>query len=79
MLYRNRVVDREPTYQLILPAKYYQIALESLHAENVHFGVEKTLDLVRRRFYWVDMNRDVKHFVGTCGRCLRRTDVPTPR
>lgn len=79
VLYRKRIVDGQLTYQLVLPAKHRGIVLESLHTKHGHFGIDKTLDLVRRRFFWVHMINDVKHFVGTCGRCLRRKGAPNPQ
>jgi hypothetical protein len=36
-----------------------------------HFGVLKTLDLVRRHFYWPHMSSDVRHFIRECDMCCR--------
>lgn len=77
ILYRKRMTLEEEVKQLVLPPRYYTFALGQLHNQNGHMGVDKTLDAIRRRFYWVHMVRDVKHHVGTCDRCLRRKGVPT--
>ena len=79
VLYRKRVVDGQLTHQLVLPAKHRCLVLESLHTKHGHFGIDKTLDLIRRRFFWVHMIKDVKYFVSTCGRCLRRKGAPNPQ
>ncbi len=52
VLYRKRMNTGEPLYQLVLPQKYREVALEALHDLVGHMGVELTLDLVRTRFYW---------------------------
>uniref|UniRef100_A0A3P9JPF0 Gypsy retrotransposon integrase-like protein 1 n=1 Tax=Oryzias latipes TaxID=8090 RepID=A0A3P9JPF0_ORYLA len=37
-----------------------------------HMGIERTLDLVRQRFFWPKMAVDVENTIKTCGRCVRR-------
>ncbi|RXN19589.1 Retrovirus-related Pol polyprotein from transposon 412 [Labeo rohita] len=39
-------------------------------------GIDRTLDLVRARFYWPKMVKDVERKVRTCGRCVRRKARP---
>lgn len=36
-----------------------------------HFGVEKTLESVNRRFWWPTLRRDVQLYCGTCPTCQR--------
>ena len=31
-----------------------------------HFGLDKTLELVRRYYYWPKLHNDVRNFVETC-------------
>ncbi|PIK51409.1 hypothetical protein BSL78_11686 [Apostichopus japonicus] len=38
--------------QLLLPTKYKDTVLKGLHNDMGHIGVERTLDLIRQRFYW---------------------------
>lgn len=38
-------------------------------------GVERTLDLVRARFYWPKMSVDVENKIKTCNRCIRRKSL----
>lgn len=72
VLYRKRMNRGEPFYQLVLPQKYKEVVLEALHDSVGHMGVERTLDLVRTRFYWPRMSLDVETKVSTCERCVRR-------
>ncbi|KAL1258008.1 hypothetical protein QQF64_011252 [Cirrhinus molitorella] len=41
-----------------------------------HMGVDRTLYLVRSRFYWPKMSADVEKKVKTCERCVKRKAVP---
>ena len=36
-----------------------------------HFGLDKTLELVRRYYYWLKLQTDVRNFVETCMICQR--------
>ncbi|XP_038124076.1 uncharacterized protein LOC119771905 isoform X2 [Cyprinodon tularosa] len=41
-----------------------------------HLGIDRTLDLVRTRFYWPRMATDIEQKVKTCDRCIRRKTPP---
>jgi transposase InsO family protein len=36
-----------------------------------HFGVSKTLEIMRRKYFWQAMRRDVREYVKTCAICQR--------
>ena len=36
-----------------------------------HLGYERTLELIRERFYWPQMNDELKHFVGKICKCVK--------
>ncbi|XP_076745452.1 retrovirus-related Pol polyprotein from transposon opus [Maylandia zebra] len=76
VLYRRRQERSQKTYQLVLPAELRNTVLTSLHDHMGHMGVDRTLDLVRSRFYWPRMALDVERKVKTCGRCVRRKARP---
>lgn len=56
--------------QLVLPEKLRPMVLECLHDRMGHMGIERTLDLVRSRFYWPRMAVDVEKKVRTCNQCV---------
>ena len=56
-------------HQLILPIEYRAQAMAMLHDENGHQGVERTVALVRERFYWGTMLHDVHSLVKNCQHC----------
>lgn len=41
-----------------------------------HLGVEKTVELIRDRFYWPKMGAEVAQYVKSCGRCVARKTAP---
>ncbi|XP_037831364.1 uncharacterized protein LOC119616983 isoform X3 [Kryptolebias marmoratus] len=72
ILYRRRHDGDNLIYQLFLPPKLRPAVLKSLHHDMGHMGIERTIDLVRQRFFWPKMTSEVETFVKTCGRCIRR-------
>lgn len=70
ILYRVTQVDGEERRQLVLPGRYRDLALTGLHDDVGHMGRDRTLVLVRERFFWPRMTRDVDLRVKGCRRCL---------
>jgi hypothetical protein len=67
--------------QVVLPQEFEfrRRVFKELHEDMGHLGSERVLALVRERFYWPYMRRDIEHFVThVCG-CLRqkRPNLPT--
>ena len=52
ILYRTTVLNGVETEQLVLPVRYRSIVLQHLHDDVGHQGRDRTLSLVRARFYW---------------------------
>lgn len=76
VLYRKRQDGAQFQYQLVLPDTLRSLALKSLHDDMGHMGTERTLDLVRKRFYWPKMSAEVEKKIKTCNRCIRRKTMP---
>lgn len=74
VLYRKR--QNYGTYQLVLPATLRDMVLKSPHDDMGHLGIERTLDLVRSRFFWPEMSQAVEERIETCERCVRRKTTP---
>jgi hypothetical protein len=76
ILYRVSNMNSETTYQLVLPVDYREVVLKGLHDDAGHQGRDRTLYLVKSRFYWPGVNKDVENKVSTCPNCiLRKTKV----
>ncbi len=58
--------------QLVLPKEYRQTVFNELHKEMGHIGVERTVNLIRDRFYWARMQGDTEHFIANECECLMR-------
>ena len=72
VLYRKQQREGQEVNQLILPKEYRKTALEGLHDNAGHLGVQKTLSLVRDCFFWPKMARDVETHGKSCERCIKR-------
>ena len=57
ILYRSTVLNGVATKQLVLPARFHSIVLQHLHDDFGHQGRDRTLSLVRARFYWPGLVR----------------------
>ena len=76
VLYRKRQEGAQTHHQLVLPEDLRPLVLKSLHDDMGHMGVERTLDLARKRFYWPKMSAEVETKIKTCDRCIRRKVLP---
>lgn len=76
VLYRRRQEDEHLSFQLVLPEALRPVVLSSLHNDMGHMGIDRTLDLVRSRFFWPRMSADVEAKIKTCDRCIRRKALP---
>lgn len=72
VLYQKRIIGGEPLFQLVLPKAFRPVTLAELHDSVGHLGIERTVDLVRQRFYWPRMALDVEEKIKSCERCVRR-------
>lgn len=65
--------------QLVLPKKYHKLVYKELHEDMGHLGVERVLALIRDRFYWPHMQRNVEHYITKVCSCLKnkRPHKPT--
>lgn len=58
--------------QLVLPEKYRNTVMKSLHDDSGHLGLDKTYGLIRDRFYWPRMKSEVEGYCKACVRCIKR-------
>ena len=81
VLYRQLDLDGEKRLQLVLPKEYRTHALKGVHDDIGHLGRDRALDLLRSRFYWPRMSRELDDWLKNCERCLRRktsTNIKAP-
>ena len=72
ILYRE-IKDGENTIQQLgLPTVYRKTVLQGLHNDVGHPGRDRTLSLIRERFYWPRMTAEIEEWTKQCQRCLLR-------
>ena len=72
ILYRHTTVNDSIREQIVLPRHVRQDVLRQLHDDMGHLGRDRTVDLVRSRFYWPGMLKDIDLKVRSCLRCVCR-------
>lgn len=68
ILYRNTTTRK----QLVLPESCKGKVLEELHNNMGHQGADRTVSLVRDRFFWPYMQADIEHYVTKACTCLKQ-------
>ena len=71
VLYRHLVQEGEDKYQLILPQEFRNIALRGSHNDLGHLGRDRGVHILRSRFYWPGMNKDLEEWIRICDRCVK--------
>ena len=74
--WENETTGEEIYQQVCLPESLVPKVLHALHDSPSagHLGVSKTLEKVRRRFYWHGMREDVESHIRRCGPCAEVND-----
>ena len=65
------IVRKENPEQVYVPTKYRKTIIQLNHDSEYagHLGVDKTMDLVARNFFWPKMRRDISGYVKACKIC----------
>ena len=58
--------------QIILPKTLITRVMAGCHDQVGHQGRDRTVSLVRERFYWDTLYRDTSNYISNCSRCIRR-------
>uniref|UniRef100_A0A3B3HPV2 Gypsy retrotransposon integrase-like protein 1 n=1 Tax=Oryzias latipes TaxID=8090 RepID=A0A3B3HPV2_ORYLA len=69
-----------PANTLYVPSSLRSDVLVWGHASRVscHGGVQRTLNLIKRRFFWPSMEQDTREFVAACTVCARSKSSNSP-
>ena len=77
ILFRHASVEGHDCKQLVLPRTLRELVFQSYHNDLGHQGRNRTLSLLKRRFFWPGMDAFVEENIKKCGRCIRRKISPT--
>ena len=72
-------VQLKPVFSkvLVLPQQLIKKALTGCHDQVGHLGRDRTLSLLRERFYWPSLYKDAIEHLDSCRKCkLRKSRVP---
>lgn len=73
ILYRSiRDCQKGVVEQLILPERLRETIKTALHNNAGNLGFERSLQMIRERFYWPRMFKEIKAWCEQCGRCCLR-------
>lgn len=67
------------TFQLIVPTQHAQDLWKDYHKAAGHANSEKVLGLMRRRFYWQGMGKDIRGWTAECPECAVAKAGPAVR
>lgn len=71
LLYRySKGSSGETVSQMVLPREFREIVMRAMHDDLGHLGQERTVDLLRSRFFWPRMFLDVAEYIKNCGECV---------
>ncbi|CAC5365137.1 unnamed protein product [Mytilus coruscus] len=65
-------------YQFVTPEQIRNFIFQQLHFTkySAHFGRDKTLDLIKKRFYWPNMSDSIKLWINSCDICAKGKPGP---
>lgn len=78
VLYKKNFDHTEAAYLLVVPTTLRADILRACHDEpsSGHLGFTRTLERIRRSYYWPRLAKTVKQYVRTCRDCQRRKTPP---
>ena len=72
ILYQPWKDQKGTTYQAFVPVSGRQVLTYCHdHPTADHLGIRKTLSQIRISFYWPGLQRDARHYVSACEKCLK--------
>ena len=72
VLYYLSNPDDDPTLRLYVPSHLKTLLIKQYHDENGHFGVDKTYQSLRRKYYWPNMFKELYDYISKCILCNER-------
>ena len=59
--------------RLMVPESIKDQVMQQYHDQCAHWGMDKTYDLIRRKYHWVGLYQDVVGYVDQCVTCKQRS------
>jgi hypothetical protein len=61
-----------PHIQLVVPPSLREEVMMACHDDTGHFGIARSYETARTRYYWEGLFRDIAHYVKSCAICNTR-------
>lgn len=67
-------IDNKGRRRLIVPKENRIKIMEAYHDTPFggHQGIDRTTDIIKERYYWKNMDKDIENYVQTCKKCNER-------
>lgn len=72
ILFKEIKIDDEIRKQLVVPANQIDFVLTEIHNKFGHPGRDRSLSLLKDRFFWPGMTQNVENWIKSCSRCVHR-------
>ena len=79
ILYKDSVLSSRRVRRLVVPFTLRQLVYQGIHDEVGHLGADRGVALARTRFYWFQMERDIRAYCKGCMPCILRKAPPPQR
>ncbi|MCG7875356.1 MAG: RNase H-like domain-containing protein, partial [Candidatus Thiodiazotropha endolucinida] len=76
VLYKISSIKEENFSLLCLPRSLWDDVFQAYHADLGHQGRDRTLSLIKRRFFSPGLEQFVRNRIQTCSQCIRRKTAP---
>ncbi|CAG9123135.1 unnamed protein product [Plutella xylostella] len=76
LYYRYTPTGEEPRLLCYVPKGHRLSLLRLFHDEHTHIGIDKTVDLILKHFWFPGLNSFVRKYISHCLICISRKRVP---
>ena len=78
LLYRQskQGPTEETVFQFVVPQIHRSVALDGCHCETAHQGQQPSQSLMKERFWWPGMARNLRNRIKKCGHCKKFEAAP---
>ena len=77
VLYRKSIFEDQQCLQLVVPQTLRETIFKAYHNDLGHQGRDRTLSLLKRRFFWPYMDTYIQDKVRQCVSCIKRKSAQT--
>ena len=56
-----------------MPRNEFELTMKELHSKETagNLGTDKTIEKIKSKFFWINLNRDVRKFIQECFDCQK--------